>query len=85
MYVRDCWSDWAENTQLQRRFGRIEAYALHRAREAWGVHTLEEAANAYMDRVRKMLIPYAVERFGEHPVLLKPYLSKPEHSQSIGG
>jgi hypothetical protein len=27
-----------------------------------------------MARVRDLLIPYSVERFGEHPEMLKPYL-----------
>jgi glycosyltransferase involved in cell wall biosynthesis len=75
MYLRDCWADWAENPSLQGSFGSLEAYALHRARHAWGVGSLEEAAETYMARVRELLVPYAVERFGEHPEILKPYLA----------
>jgi len=74
MYLRDCWADWAENPPLQGRFARLEDYALHRAQRVWSVSTLAEAADAYMARVRELLIPYSVERFGEHPDLLKPYL-----------
>jgi glycosyltransferase involved in cell wall biosynthesis len=74
MYLRDCWSDWAENPSLQARFANLEDYALRRAQRAWNVSTLDEAADAYMARVRELLIPYSVERFGEHPDILKPYL-----------
>jgi len=74
MYLRDCWADWAENRALQGRFASLEDYALHRARRVWDVRTLDEAAEAYMARVRDLLIPYSVERFGEHPEMLKPYL-----------
>ena len=74
MYLRDCWSDWAENLELQNRFKCLEEYALHRARNAWGVQTLDGAANTYMGRVRALLTPFSIERFGEHPELLKPYL-----------
>ena len=74
MYLRDCWADWAENPSLQGRFASLEAYALQRAQRVWTVGTLQEAADAYMARVRELLIPYAPERFGEHPHILKPYL-----------
>jgi hypothetical protein len=74
MYLRDCWSDWAENPRLQGRFASLEDYALQRAQGAWTVGTLQEAADAYMARVRDLLIPYSVERFGEHPRILAPYL-----------
>jgi glycosyltransferase involved in cell wall biosynthesis len=74
MYLRDCWADWAENPELQGRFADLEAYALDRAQRAWNVRTLQEAAELYMARVRDLLVPYAVERFGEHPQVLKPYL-----------
>jgi glycosyltransferase involved in cell wall biosynthesis len=74
MYLRDCWSDWAENLELQKRFGCLEDYALHRAQNAWGVQTLDEAANTYMERVWSLLIPFSIERFGEHPELLRPYM-----------
>jgi hypothetical protein len=74
MYLRDCWSDWAENPALQARFAGLEAYALDRARRAWRVETLEEAADVYMARVRALLVPYSVERHGEHPEVLRPYL-----------
>jgi glycosyltransferase involved in cell wall biosynthesis len=74
MYLRDCWADWAENPSLQGRFASLEDYALHRAQRVWTVGTLAEAADAYMTRVRDLLIPYSPERFGEHPEILKPYL-----------
>ena len=74
MYLRDCWADWAENPELQRRFGALEDYALHRAQQAWSARTLQEAAEMYMARVRDLLVPYSVERFGEHPEILKPFL-----------
>lgn len=74
MYLRDCWADWAENPELQGRFASLEAYALARARRAWDVGTVEEAAEVYMARVRDLLVPYSVERFGAHPALLEPYL-----------
>jgi hypothetical protein len=74
MYLRDCWADWAENPELQRGFAGLEDYALHRARQAWDVRTLDEAAERYMARVRDLLVPYAIERFGEHPAMLEPYL-----------
>ena len=47
---------------------------MHRAQRVWSVRTLHEAADVYMARVRELLVPYAVERFGEHPHILKPYL-----------
>lgn len=74
MYLRDCWADWAENPALQARFSGLEAYALERARAAWDVGTLAEAAERYMARVRDLLVPYSVERFGEHPKILEPCL-----------
>jgi glycosyltransferase involved in cell wall biosynthesis len=74
MYLRDCWADWAENPALQGRFASLEAYALARARRAWDVSTLAEAAEIFMARVRERLVPYAADRFGEHPAILKPYL-----------
>jgi glycosyltransferase involved in cell wall biosynthesis len=74
MYLRDCWADWAENPALQGRFASLEDYALHRAQRAWSVGTLQEAADAYMARVWDLLVPYSIERFGEHPHVLKPYL-----------
>lgn len=74
MYLRDCWTEWAENPALQARFTGLEDYALSRARAAWDVRTLSEAAELYMARVRELLIPYSVERFGEHPEILKPSL-----------
>ena len=74
MYLRDCWADWAENPSLQGGFASLEDYALRRAQRAWNVSTLEEAADAYMTRVRELLVPYAVERFGEHPDILRPHL-----------
>lgn len=74
MYLRDCWADWAENPELQARFASLEHYALERAQRAWSVATLPEAAELYMARVRALLVPYPVERFGEHPHVLKPYL-----------
>ena len=75
MYLRDCWSDWAENPSLQGRFPSLEDYALDRARRAWSVATLPEAAEAYMARVRDLLVPYSIERFGAHPEILAPYLA----------
>ena len=74
MYLRDCWADWAENPSLQGRFASLEDYAVQRARRVWNVSTLEEAAAAYMARVRDLLVPYAVERFGEHPAILTSHL-----------
>lgn len=75
MYLRDCWADWAENPELQARFGSLEAYGVHRAQQAWGVGTLQEAADRYMARVKDQLVRYSVERYGEHPEILKPYLT----------
>jgi glycosyltransferase involved in cell wall biosynthesis len=74
MYLRDCWADWAENPTLQARFASLEDYALQRARAAWNVGTLPEAAELYMARVRELLVPYSIERFGDHPDILKPCL-----------
>jgi glycosyltransferase involved in cell wall biosynthesis len=76
MYLRDCWSDWLENPDLQRRFAGLEDYALARARRAWNVATLHDAAETYMARLRELLIPYSIERFGEHPAMLEPYLAR---------
>jgi glycosyltransferase involved in cell wall biosynthesis len=76
MYLRDCWADWAENPELQARFASLEDYGLHRARQAWGVGSLDEAAELYMARIRDRLVPYSVEKFGEHPDVLKPYLHR---------
>ena len=78
MYLRDCWGDWAENPPLQRAHANLEAYALKRAQEAWGVRSLEEAAEEYMRRMRALLAPYSRERFGDHPELLKPHLQQQE-------
>lgn len=74
MYLRDCWADWAENSELQSLHPCLEDYAFQRGQKAWGVQTLEEAAKTYMDRVRELLVPYSVDRFGVHPEILKRYL-----------
>lgn len=74
MYLRDCWTDWAENPELQARFASLEEYGLHRARQCWHIDTLQEASELYMARVRERLVPYSVERFGTHPDILNPYL-----------
>ena len=58
MYLRDCWADWAENPALQGRFASLEDYALERARRAWRVATLQEAADVYMAGVWELLVPY---------------------------
>ncbi|HEX9780854.1 MAG TPA: glycosyltransferase [bacterium] len=77
MYLRDSWADWEENPALQRRFPGLEAYALARARDAWGVQTLEEAAEEFGRRVCERLIPYSRERWGELPEALRPHLERP--------
>ncbi len=71
------------------RYPRFEAYLETILKEQWEGQGIDEAAPSWAATAFRELVPYDRNRFGDYPMLLRPFLDKPlyrlryEHGQIL--
>lgn len=78
MLLHHFWLEWlGQGDRLA--FPTLESYARAQIRDRWGMTDLEAATHRFMARYCQGLVPFAPERCGPYPELLRPFLNKPKH------
>lgn len=78
MLFRYFWTDWMELNDFV-HFPTLKDYVKYRIKKDWNSNTFEEAERIYAKEIRKNLVPYDREKFGDYPELLKERLKDPKY------
>lgn len=72
------WLEWLGQGDFA-AFPTLEAYARAQIRSRWGLADLDDAADFFMAQYCRGLVPFAPERCGPYPDLLRPFLARPRY------
>jgi len=78
MFLSFLWKRYLTDPE-RGRYPSFEAYAEATLRELWGGRGIPEAAPMWATSAFSELLSYDQDRFGDYPVLLKPFVEKPRY------